>query len=160
MKRWASIIHSVLCLPSFSMLVQVMPVLGQTCAEPIEITNVPGQYSGNTCNNTNQLPYLANGAISVIGNQDIYYIHALNAHSVTLTVQPEATVDLGLYICRNQCSTYASCTAAVDPGIAGVAASAPLPDGPGDYYVIVAASGSLGPMCGNYTLNLTAVFND
>jgi hypothetical protein len=136
-----------------------LPASAQTCASPIAITDT-GTVTGNTCNNTNQLPYLANGAISVIGNQDVYYIDALNAHSITLTVQPEATVDLGLYICRNQCSTYASCTAAVDPGVAGTAVSAPLPDGPGDYYVIVAASGSLGPMCGNYTLTLTAPLDD
>ncbi len=147
------------CCFALAMMSVGLPAFAQTCASPIALTDT-GISTGNTCNNTNQLPFLANGAISVIGNQDIYYIHALNAHSVTLTVQPEATVDLGLYICRNQCSTYASCTAAVDPGVAGVAASAPLPDGPGDYYVIVAASGSLGPMCGNYTLTLTAPLND
>ncbi len=129
----------------------------QTCASPTPIVST-GTFPGNTCTNTNQLPYLANGAISVAGNQDVYFIHAVNAQSVSLTLVPDASVDMALFICRNQCSTYTTCIAAVDAGVAGGTVSAPLPDGPGDYYVIVGST-SAGT-CGNYDLNVIAPLND
>jgi hypothetical protein len=130
-------------------------VVAQTCASPISIVSA-GTSTGNTCSGSNQLPYIANGAIENSENQDIYFVHATNAQSVTLTVTPQAGVDLQLAICRNQCSTYATCTSVVDSGIAGAVQSAPLPDGPGDYFIIVGGTLSSTPSCGSYTLNLAA----
>lgn len=123
----------------------------QTCASPLALP-LPWT-TGNTCNSTNQLPYLANGAVAAAGAQDIYHGVAVNAQSVSIQVQPDAGIDLALFICPNQCSTYATCIAAVDDGGAGVAETAALPDGPGDYYIIVGATGS---GCGGYTLSVIA----
>ena len=131
-----------------------MPAFAQTCAAPILIAGI-GAVAGNTCASTNQLPYLANGAIAVIGNEDIYRLTAANANLIQLHVQPEAGLDLALFVCRNQCSTYATCIATVDNGGAGVAESTQLPDGPGDYYVIVGTAASTSPTCGNYSLTVS-----
>lgn len=128
----------------------VEDVAAQSCASPIALV---GSTTGNTCNGTNQLPYLGNGAIAANGAQDIYHIVAANAQSLSIQVQPDTGVDLALFICPNQCSTYATCIAAVDDGGAGMAETAALPDGPGDYYVIVGATGT---GCGGYSVKLVA----
>jgi hypothetical protein len=138
-------------LLAFLLLGPAMPAFAQTCAVPITIPTI-GAFNGNTCTSTNQLPYLANGAIAVIGNEDVYHLTAANANSIVLTAQPEAALDLALFVCRNQCSTYATCIAAVDAGGAGAAESTQLPDGPGDYYVIVGTANPATPICGSYTL--------
>jgi hypothetical protein len=135
----------------------VLPAFGQTCANPTALVSA-GSLTGNTCTSTNQLPYIANGAISAGGNQDVYYIHTANGHSVLLTVQPDPSVDMGLFVCRNQCSTYATCVAALDPGVSGTTTTATLPDGPGDYYVIVGTASAAS--CGSYTLSLIPPLND
>jgi len=136
-------------------LCPALPAFAQTCAAPIAIV-ATGFFNGNTCASTNQLPYLANGAIAVIGNEDIYRLTAVNANAITLNVQPEAGLDLALFVCRNQCSTYATCIATVDNGGPGVAESTQLPDGPGDYYIIVGTAAQVAPQCGNYTLTVSA----
>jgi hypothetical protein len=137
----------------FLFLGGAMPAFAQTCAAPITIA-ATGVFNGNTCTSTNQLPYLANGAIAVIGNQDIYRLTSVNANAITLNAQPEAGLDLALFVCHNQCSTYATCIAAVDNGGAGVAESTQLPEGPGDYYIIVGTAASTSPTCGNNTLTV------
>jgi hypothetical protein len=59
---------------------------------------------------------------------------------------------MSLLICRDQCSAYATCISAADVSTGSVA-DAPLPDGPGEYYIVVGAS---DPVCGNYQLSITA----
>jgi hypothetical protein len=137
----------------FLLLGLSMPVFAQTCAAPIPITAL-SPMSGNTCASTNQLPYLANGAISFLGNQDIYHLAVADGTQVQVHVTPEAGLDLAVFVCRNQCSTYATCVATVDDGGAGVQETAPLPDGPGDYYVIVGTAVS-ALTCGNYQLTVS-----
>lgn len=112
-----------------------------------------GVFNSDTCNSTNQLPYLANGAIAAFGNQDVYHLRVSDGSGVTLGVLPQPAVDLALFVCRNQCSTYATCVAAVDAGAAGSLETATLPAGPGDYYVVVSSSQA---QCGGYNLSVTA----
>ena len=134
----------------------VLPAWAQTCANPTALVNA-GTLSGNTCTSTNQLPYLANGAISTAGNQDVYLVDTARTGPIFLAVQPDASVDMGLFVCRNQCSTYATCIA-IDTGVAGTEVSATLLSGPGDYYVIVGAASPA--ICGHYTLTLAPQLND
>jgi len=101
------------------------------------------------------LPYLANGAIAFVGNQDIYRLTVLDGTDVQLHLSPEAGLDLAVFVCRNQCSTYATCVATIDDGGAGVQETAPLPSGPGDYYVIVGATTLATSTCGNYSLTVS-----
>lgn len=135
----------------------ISSAFAQTCASPTALVSA-GTTTGNTCTSTNQLPFLANGAISASGNQDVYFVHVADGHSILLSVRPDASVDMGLFVCRNQCSTYATCVAAADSGTAGTTTNATLPDGPGDYYVIVGTSSTA--TCGNYTLTLVPPLND
>ena len=134
-----------------------LPALAQTCANPTAIVSA-GTLTGNTCASANQLPYLVNGAISTQGNQDVYLIHTSNPGPIFLSVQPNASVDMALFVCRNQCSTYATCVAAFDPGVAGTAVGATLPAAPGDYYIIVGTSSPA--TCGQYTLTVAPQLND
>lgn len=139
---------------TFLTLLAAMPGFAQTCATPLPIAaGMP--LNGNTCASTNQLPYVANGAIAFSGKQDIYLFTTANANLIQLQVQPEAGLDLALFVCRNQCTTYATCIATVDDRGVGVTESTQLPDGPGDYYVIVGTAASTLPTCGNYTLTVT-----
>jgi hypothetical protein len=154
MNRIALIARSCFLLLQTTVL---SPAFAQTCANPTALVSA-GSFAGNTCTSTNQLPYVANGAIATGGNQDVYFIHTTDGHSIFLNVQPNATVDMSLLVCRNQCSTYTTCVAAVDPGVAGTTASATLPDGPGDYYVIVGTASAAS--CGSYTLTLFSPLND
>ncbi len=135
----------------------IFPAFAQTCTNPTALVSV-GSWTGNTCTSTNQLPYVANGAIATGANQDVYFVHTANAGSIALSLQPNASVDMGLFVCRNQCSTYATCVAAIDPGVAGEAASTTLPPGPGDYYIIVGTASSAS--CGDYTLTLAVPSSD
>ena len=128
-----------------------LDAFAQSCVTPVEITNT-GAFAGNTCISSNQLPYIANGAIATQGKQDIYHVHVVDGTGVTFNLTPEASVDLGLAVCRNQCSTYATCTSVVDSGVPGATQVAPLPDGPGDYYIIIGG----GSTCGNYNLYVAA----
>ena len=128
------------------------PLFAQTCAAPTEIVTT-GAFNSDTCSSTNQLPYLANGAIAAFGNQDVYHLRVADGTGVTLNAQPQPAVDLALFVCRNQCSTYATCVATADAGGAGFAEAATLPAGPGDYYVIV-SSGQV--QCGSYSLSVAA----
>src|SRR5262249_14440489 len=133
-------------------LVTMLPAsnaTSQTCASPVPIAfNSP--VLGNTCNSTNQLPYLVNGAIAASGSQDIYRVTVLDGRLITLYVEPVAGVDLAVFVCPNECSTYSSCIIAADSEGAGGVETAALPDGPGDYYVIVGATAAL--TCGGYSL--------
>ena len=128
------------------------PVLAQSCANPIPITIV-STYSGNTCTSTPQLPSLANGAIQLFGNQDIYHVGAADVQVGTqLVVTPSATFDVEVFVCRNQCSTYATCVSAEDAQGPGGVETAKLPPGPGDYYVIIGSPPTSD--CGTYTMSV------
>jgi hypothetical protein len=126
--------------------------LAQTCSAPIEITHVSA-YTGNTCTNSNTLPYLANGAILIQGNEAVYHIAlgTANQYAFTAILTPDTDLDLALFICRGPCSTYSTCIAAVDGGI-GMTSSAQIPAGAGDYFIIVGALGATVQSCGNYSL--------
>jgi hypothetical protein len=131
------------------------PAFAQTCAAPIEIAVAPFVSTRSTCSNTNNLPYLANGAIANQGEDDVYHI-AIGAavmYEGTATLTPEAGVDLSLFICRGPCGTYSTCVAAVDNGTGAVDA-AQIPAVPGDYFIVVGHAGSSLPTCGNYTLSI------
>jgi hypothetical protein len=139
-----------------------MPALAQTCAAPIEIVLPPSAsvYTtvGNTCDSSNNLPYLANGAIANHGEDDVYRV-AIGLAGVDVAMTPEAGVDLSLFLCRGPCGTYATCTAAVDDGV-GAFNWAPIPPLAGEYFIIVGHAGESAPTCGSYTLNITAQFGD
>jgi len=138
------------------LLIAAMHASAQTCATPIAAIPL-GSYSGNTCNNSTHLPALANGAIVTNGGgEDVYHISGANLSQVSLILQPGAGVDLALFVCPNQCSTYATCIAAVDNGGAGAMESVLLSDGPGDYYVVVASVAAVTPNCGSYNLFVQA----
>lgn len=124
--------------------------IAQTCAAPIAIAS-GNTFTGNTCNDTPQLPFLANGAIGSQGNQTVYSIAAHSNIHATFTLTPEAAADLALYVCGSPCSTYSSCVAAMDDGGAGVPESASLDLRPGNYFVVV---GATGPVCGSYSLSV------
>jgi len=125
----------------------------QSCASPIEVSVPATQFTGNTCNSTNQLPYLVNGAVQAPGNQDIYHLRVTDGSGIQLQLTPAVALDGVLFVCRNLCATYSSCVAAVDSGGIGAAEMASLPPGPGDYYVII---GSVVPACGTYNLTVSA----
>jgi hypothetical protein len=145
--------HSWQAVAAVLMLIAAMPASGQTCASPIPIVGTA--FSGNTCNNSTHLPALANGAILTGGGgEDVYHISGADLSQVSVALQASAGVDLALFVCPNQCSTYATCIAAVDNG-AGAIESVPLPDGPGDYYVIVASVAAVTPNCGSYNLSVS-----
>ena len=133
------------------------PAFAQSCANPIEIT-FAGLLSGNTCNSTNQLPYLANGAITSLDNQDIYHLRVGDGTGIQLTLRPAAGLDGTLFACRNTCSASASCVAAADNGGAGAQETVELPPGPGDYYIVVGSvvSDSTVSDCGTYELYVAA----
>jgi hypothetical protein len=120
----------------------------QSCAAPIEVTYV-GEYSSNTCNNSNQLPYLANGAISAPGSQDVFHMRVSDGTGFNLQVQPPTGVPVSMFVCRNQCSTYATCIAAVDSDGASLTSMVPLPPGAGEYYIVVQTAIA---QCGSYNL--------
>jgi hypothetical protein len=129
----------------------------QTCSAPIEITTL-GNNTGNTCTNSNTLPYLANGAMSTPGNEAVYHmsVGAAASSPIIATLTPDSGVDLALFICRGPCSTYSTCVAAVDGG-SGISSSAQIPAGVGDYFIIIGAlEQSAGQTCGNYSLIISA----
>jgi hypothetical protein len=124
----------------------------QSCATPTQIVAAGSAFSGDTCNNTNQLPFLANGAISAPGSQDIYHMSVGDGSGFVLSVVPDSGVDASVFICRNQCTTYATCVAAVDFGGAGFTETATLPPGVGDYYIVVQTAPA---QCGSYNLSVS-----
>jgi len=132
----------------------------QTCAAPIEMTSqfmLNGPHPDTTCSHPNTLQYLANGAISVSGEQMIYHIALGSLYAGgSITVTPAANREMSLFVCRGPCSTYSTCIAAVDNGL-GVATTAQIPAGVGDYFVVVASTPVTTPSCGSYTLS-TAFF--
>jgi hypothetical protein len=132
-------------------------VFAQTCSAPLQITTV-GTYNGNTCSNSNTLPYLANGGVLTPGNEAVYHIAvgAAVQFPVAVTLTPDSGVDLALFVCRGPCSTYSTCIAAVDGG-SGVTSSTQLPAEAGDYFIIIGAlEQSAGQTCGNYSLTISA----
>lgn|GEM_PF-3359439 len=141
----------------------IVSVRAQTCAAPIEVISQlasNGTHSDTTCGHTNTLPYLGNGAISASGEQMIYHILRVpNAYAGTITLTPAANVELGLFVCRGPCSTYSTCIAAIDNG-PGVASTAQIPVGVGDYFVIVGSTPVTVPSCGSYTLSTAFPLND
>lgn len=152
--------NSALRLSATVMLVCIAHgALAQTCASPVSIV-ATGTFTGNTCNSSNQLPYLANGAIESYTNQDIYYMQVGPASSgIVIFLTPEAGVAMSVAVCRNQCSTYATCVGAAASGIAGAQQTVTLPDGSGDYYIVVAGVDT-GPNCGNYSMSVSMPLGD
>jgi hypothetical protein len=132
------------------------PAFAQTCASNAIPVSNGGGFVGNTCNSTVQLPALANGAIQSPGPQDIYALHDLSALyldlTLTLTSSPNS---LSLYVCRNPCSTFASCVAVADTDGTGVA-TIKLPQ-PAEYFLVV---GSAAGTCNTYSLTIFGTFND
>src|SRR5262249_21263960 len=139
-RKWATIIMMIVLRVALAVLALTgIPAFAQTCASPIDVVTT-GFFDRTTCGGTNQLPYLANGAIAASGAQEIYHVLASDSQGVALHLQPlDAGLDLSLLICRDRCSAYATCTAAADAS-AGSSADAPLPDGPGEYYIVVGAT--------------------
>ena len=137
-------------------LIAAAPAFAQSCANAIPITN-GGNFSGNTCNGSNQLPALVNGAIQTAGPQTIYALHDLSSlylnETFTLTADPSAS--LSLFVCRNPCSTYSSCVAVADVGSSGSVAA--FVSVPAEYFVVV---GSTAGTCGAYNLQIFGTFND
>ena len=131
------------------------PVFAQSCANAIPITN-GGTFSGTTCSQSNQFPTLVNGAIQTPGQQVIYALSDLSAQYLneqfTLTADPNS---LSLYVCRNPCSTYASCVAAGDVGSTG-SVTLNLPK-PAEYFLVL---GSTSGVCSTFSLTITGTFND
>ncbi len=127
--------------------------LAQTCSAPYPIPSGTAA-SATTCEGTQQLPTLANGAMS--GRQQIVY-HVTVAPSSTalpITVTPDPGTDVALFVCSNRCSPSATCVAAIDDNGQGGAETATLPSGAGEYFVIVQNVG----VCGNFSL--TAPLSD
>jgi hypothetical protein len=128
----------------------------QTCASPIILATTPQAVTGTTCAGTQQLPTFANGAIN--GTQQI--VHRIRTTAPTtglqVSVQPEPSQDVAVFVCSNQCSPTATCVAAVDDNGGGGAETASIPSAPGDYYVIVQNVGT----CGSYSLVFTGPLND
>lgn len=141
----------------------VVSLHAQTCAAPIELISqvaANGTHTDTTCGHANTLPYLGNGAILASGEQMIYHILRVpNAYAGTITLTPAANVELGLFVCRGPCSTYSTCIAALDNG-PGVASTAQIPAGVGDYFVIVGSTPVTAASCGSYTLSTVFPLND
>lgn len=130
----------------------------QTCDSPIEITSSQG-ISGNTCNSTINLPYVANGAIALAGEDVVYHVATVNPFAGQVSLQPDSGVDLAMFVCRH-CSTYATCIAAVDNGPAA-SNVANVPAGTADYYIIVGATTvASATTCGSYTLQVAYPLDD
>jgi len=146
MKRTARL-NCFRCLFAFAIAVVSAPALSQTCAAPIEYTYSP--VSGNTCNSTRNLPYLANGAI-VNGGPDIVY-HGYLLSTTSIYAALEGVDNLSLYVCRGPCGTYSTCLAVIDSVAFAAYPTTIYPAAPGDYYFIV---GSASGVCGTYTLYL------
>jgi hypothetical protein len=137
-------------------LIAAAPVFAQSCVNTIPIAS-GGNFNGNTCSGTNQLPALANGAIQASGPQAIYALQDLSAiylnETFTLTAAPSA--NLSVFVCRNPCSTYASCVAVADVGSGGSGAA--FVSNPAAYFVVI---GSAAGTCGAYSLTVSGTFND
>lgn len=136
------------------------PAAAQTCASPIQINTTSSVVTGTTCAGTTQLPSLANGAM--IGGQQIVHRITLGSGAqpgINVSLQPEAGVDMALFVCPNACSPVVTCSA-VDAQGAGGTETAPLPNTAGDYYIIVQSSTGTAPVCGGYSLVVTAPLND
>jgi hypothetical protein len=133
-----------------------IPTFAQTCASPIEITTAIN-VSGSTCSGSKQLPSLANGAIAGTDHQIIFHASFANSNASSFVLHPDTGQDMALFVCPNQCSPLATCIAAVDENADGGVETAPIPDGPGDYFVIVQSTGAT---CGGYTLNILAPLDD
>ena len=147
------IVARFLCLATMSMF--ALSGVAQTCTTPIPIV-ASGTVSGTTCSGTTQLPSLVNGAMT--GGQQIVYRATFATGLfpyVDLSLQPDAGVDMSLFVCPNACSSTASCIAAVDDNGAGIAEIASIPNPAGDYYIIVQAAPGSGPVCGGYSLTLS-----
>ena len=137
-------------------LIAAAPAFAQSCANAIAITN-GGNFSGNTCNGSNQLPALANGAIQAAGPQTIYALHDLSSIYLneTLTLTADPSTNLSLFVCRNPCSTYSSCVAVADVGSIGSGVA--FVNNAAEYFVVV---GSTLGTCGAYNLQIIGTFND
>ena len=138
------------------LLLAAAPAFAQSCANAIPIVS-GGNFSGTTCGGTNQLPALAAGAIQTSGPQALYAVQDLSAvylnETFTLTADPSA--NLAVFVCRNPCSTFASCVAVADVGSNGSGAASVST--PTEYFVVV---GSLAGTCGAYTLTVSGTLND
>jgi hypothetical protein len=141
-------------------LLAAVPALAQTCAAPTQIL-FTGWRVGDTCNNTQNLPYLANGAIVNNGEDDVYHvaIGSLVTSWGEVTLSPLADVDLTLFICHGPCGAYATCLSVADAA-AGSSATVYIPPVAGDYYIIVGHAGLTGATCGSYELSVSYPFND
>jgi len=126
----------------------------QSCATPIAIATA-GPVVGNTCSGSVQLPNLIDGAIQNSNPQIVYRVALASPTDVHVALQPDASTDMSMFVCPNQCSTAATCLA-VDAAGAGGVENIALPDVPGDYYVIVQSSNGTAPTCGTYTLTVSA----
>ena len=131
---------------------------GQSCVTPIAVIS-SGALTGNTCSGSVQLPSLLDGAISNDNPQIVYRVTLASSTDVHLTLVPDASADMSMFVCPNQCSTSATCIAADQAG-AGGAETVALPNAPGDYYVIVACSEGTTPACGTYTLSVSTPLSD
>ena len=137
-------------------LIVAAPVFAQSCANTIPIT-FGGNFTGNTCSGTNQLPALANGAIQASGPQAVYALQDLSSQYLneTLTLTADPSANLSVFVCRNPCSTYASCVAVADVGSNGSGAA--YLSTPAAYFVVI---GSTAGTCGAYSLTVSGTFND
>jgi hypothetical protein len=128
----------------------------QSCTT-VPVSSPTGGLSGTTCSATNQLPVLANGAIQTPGPQAIYAVQDFSAALLdeTFTLSADPASNLSLFVCRNPCSTYASCVGVADvdgTGHATVHLARPL-----ESIVVV---GSMVGTCATYTLSISGTSHD
>jgi hypothetical protein len=147
------------CISLAILLAAATPAYAQTCANPIEVPVIQG-FNATTCGSPNNLPYVANGAISILqGENVVYHVGTVNnPYAGQVSLQPEPTVDLALFVCRAPCSTYSTCFAVADNG-PGAQNVADIPAGASDFYIIVGHVTGV-PTCGNYSLDFIYPLSD
>ena len=131
------------------------PMIGaaQSCSAPLSID--ASSFSANTCDGTLDMPFISSGTTVNRGPDLVYELDgALSSTgwAGTVTLQPEAGLDLALFVCVGKCSTYATCFQMVDNG-PGAVNTAAIPGGL-PVFVVVAHPAEGSPTCGSYSLQV------
>jgi len=128
----------------------------QTCAAPLQLS-ASTSFTASTCNGTIDMPFISSGTLLNHGPDLVYELAPPQTGpgtiAGTITLQPESGLDLALFLCTGKCSTYATCLQWIDSGPGNLNTLTFF--GGLQLFAVVAHPSEVGPMCGNYSLQIT-----
>jgi len=135
--------------------------VAQSCAAPIQVPSSMN-ITASTCDSTMSMPFISSGTVLNQGPDAVYRLTSplpgVGPWRGSVTLQPDANVDLALFLCTGTCSTYATCFGFVDKG-PGNASTLTIPESY-DVFLVVAHPSEALPTCGNYSLQVTYMLDD